>query len=81
MGHNLVYFMQRSIVGPPGMSDEAARFYQDLFRQVYESKEWQDYMNKKSLRGGFLTGKDLRDYWAREQDIHRRLLVKMGKIN
>ena len=80
-GHNLVYFMQRSIVGPPGISNEAALFYQDLFRQVYESKEWQDYMNQKSLRGGFLTGKNLRSYWAREQDIHRKLLIKMGKIN
>lgn len=80
-GHDLVYFMQRSIVGAPGISNEATLFYQDLFRQVYESKEWQDYMNQKSLRGGFLTGKSLRDYWAREQDIHRQLLVKMGKIN
>ena len=80
-GRNMVYFMQRSIVGPPGISKEAEAFYQDLFREVYESKDWQDYMNQASLRGTFLTGKDLKSYWLQERDIHRSLLAKMGEIN
>ncbi len=80
-GREMVYFMQRSIVGPPGISKEAAAFYQDLFREVYESKDWQDYMNQASLRGHFLTGKDLKSYWLQERDIHRSLLAKMGEIN
>ncbi len=80
-GRDMVYFMQRSIVGPPGISKEAAAFYQDLFREVYESKDWQDYMNQASLRGHFLTGKDLKSYWLQERDIHRSLLAKMGEIN
>lgn len=80
-GREMIYFMQRSIVGPPGMSQEAAAFYQDLFREVYESKDWQDYMNQASLRGHFLTGKELKSYWLQERDIHRDLLAKMGEIN
>lgn len=80
-GSDMVYFMQRSIVGPPGMKAEAAAFYQELFREVYESKDWQDYMNQASLRGNFLTGDDLKNYWMQERDIHRNLLAKMGEIN
>ena len=35
-GHDMVYFMQRSVVGPPGMPAEAVEFYRSLFREVYE---------------------------------------------
>ncbi len=80
-GRNMVYFMQRSIVGPPGISKEAEAFYQELFREVYESKDWQDYMNQASLRGHFLTGDELKAYWLQERDIHRDMLAKMGEIN
>lgn len=80
-GKDFVYFMQRSIVGPPGMPEAAVAYYRELFREVYETKEWQDYMNKKSLRGRFLTGQALRKYWFGEREVHRGLLAKMGQIN
>lgn len=80
-GHDMVYFMQRSVVGPPGMPAEALEFYQNLFREVYESKEWQDYMNRNSLRGQFITGDTLVDYWSKEQDAHKKILAAMGKTN
>lgn len=81
LGQDFVYFMQRSVVGTPGMSPEAEAYYRDVFRKVYDSAEWQNYMEKKSLRGEFLTAAALRDYWARERDIHQRMLRKMGAIN
>ncbi|MCH7569905.1 MAG: tripartite tricarboxylate transporter substrate binding protein, partial [Deltaproteobacteria bacterium] len=54
LGKDFVYFMQRSVVGAPGMSKEAESFYRNVFAQVYASDEWQKYMTKKSLRGGIL---------------------------
>lgn len=80
LGKDFVYFMQRSVVGAPGMSDEAQAYYRDVFKKVYDSAEWQDYMKKKSLRGEFLTGEALRDYWAREQAIHEKMLKEIGEI-
>jgi putative tricarboxylic transport membrane protein len=80
-GHDMVYFMQRSVVGPPNMPPEALEFSRNLFREVYESKEWQDYMNRNSLRGEFITGDTLVDYWTKEQDAHRKILAAMGKTN
>lgn len=79
-GKDMVYFMQRSIVGAPGMSEEAAAFYRKVFRKVYETKEWQDYMNENSLRGTFVTGDALREYWIQERDVHRDLLAATGQI-
>jgi tripartite-type tricarboxylate transporter receptor subunit TctC len=81
LGKDFVYFMQRSVVGAPGMSAEAAAYYQGVFSKVYATEEWQAYMTKKSLRGDFLTGDALKDYWADEKEIHRNMLIKMGEIS
>ena len=80
LGQDFVYFMQRSVVGAPGMSDEAAAYYQDLFKKVFDSPEWAEYRTKKSLQGDFLAGAALMDYWMNEREIHRQMLVKMGAI-
>jgi tripartite-type tricarboxylate transporter receptor subunit TctC len=79
-GKNFVYFMQRSVVGPPGMSKDAETYFRGVFAQVYATEEWQGYMSKKSLQGGFLTGKELKAYWAREKANHEAMLKKMGEI-
>lgn len=44
---DMVYFMQRSVVAPGGIPDEAAAYYTDLFKKVYESAEWQEYSKNK----------------------------------
>jgi putative tricarboxylic transport membrane protein len=80
LGKDFVYFMQRSVVGAPGMSAEAQSYYQGVFKKVYDSAEWQDYMKKKSLRGEFLTGDALKDYWKREHGIHETMLREIGEI-
>ena len=80
LGKDYVYFMQRSVVGAPGMSDEAAAYYRDVFARVYATDEWQAYMTKKSLMGGFLTGAKLKSYWAREKAIHEVILKDIGEI-
>jgi tripartite-type tricarboxylate transporter receptor subunit TctC len=80
LGKDFVYFMQRSVVGAPGMSDEAAAYYQGLFAQVFASPEWQEYRTKKSLQGDLLQGAALKDYWLNEREIHRQMLEKMGAL-
>jgi putative tricarboxylic transport membrane protein len=80
LGQDFVYFMQRSVVGAPGMSADAEAFYRDLFKKVYDSPEWQTYMQKKSLQGGFLTGAELKAYWKRERDIHEVMLRNIGEV-
>lgn len=80
LGNEFVYYMQRSVVGPPGMSDEAAAYYQNLFSKVFETAEWQEYRQKKSLYGDFLTGAALKDYWMAERAIHETMLKEIGEI-
>ena len=80
LGKDFVYFMQRSVVGAPGMSMEAEEYYRGVFQQVFDSEEWQTYRKKKSLYGDFLTGEALKDYWANEKSIHMEMLKEIGEI-
>ncbi|NKC17013.1 MAG: tripartite tricarboxylate transporter substrate binding protein [Gammaproteobacteria bacterium] len=80
LGKDFVYFMQRSVVGAPGMNTEAAAYYRNLFKKVYDSQEWQTYMKEKSLQGDFMTGAELQAYWKRERDIHATMLRNIGEI-
>lgn len=80
IGKDFVYFMQRTVVGAPGMSKDASSYYQGLFTKVFNSEEWQGYMKKKALQGDMLSGSALMDYWKKERDIHKKMLMKMGAI-
>ena len=80
LGKDMVYFMQRTVVGAPGMSADAKAYYVDLFTRVFNSDEWQSYRTKKSLQGDLLTGEKLMDYWKNEREIHKKMLIKMGAI-
>ena len=73
-------FKELGVVGAPGMSADAEAYYRNVFQQVFDSEEWQTYRKKKSLYGDFLTGQELKDYWAREKEIHRVMLKEIGEI-
>jgi len=80
LGQDFVYLMQRSVAGAPGMSEEAAQYYRDLFKKVYDSPEWQEYRSDESLYGDFLSGQALMDYWMQEREIHKAMLTEMGAL-
>jgi tripartite-type tricarboxylate transporter receptor subunit TctC len=77
MGHDFSYYNQRAVVGAPGMSDEAAAYYQDLFTQIYESEEWQGYLESESLSPLWMNADEQRDYWALQVENHRKLLAAL----
>jgi tripartite-type tricarboxylate transporter receptor subunit TctC len=80
LGEDYVYYMQRTVVGAPGMSKDAAKYYQELFTKVFNSAKWQEYRTKKSLQGDLLTGDALMSYWKKERDVHEVMLKEMGAI-
>ncbi|MEX0694228.1 MAG: tripartite tricarboxylate transporter substrate binding protein, partial [Rhodospirillales bacterium] len=79
-GTDFSYGMQRAVVGAPGMSADAQKYYQDLFSKVFNSKQWQAYRKKQSLFGDELTGDALKAYWKAQRERHRKMLVEMGAI-
>ena len=79
-GGEFSYFMQRSVVGAPGMSEEARAYYTELFTKVYNSEDWQAYKSKKSLMGDLMSGDQLSDYWRDQRDNHEQILRSSGAI-
>ena len=77
LGHDFSYYNQRAIVGPPGMEEEAAEYYRDLFQKVYDTPEWQEYMSSESLEALPLTADEARDYWQTQIQNHEELLAGM----
>jgi tripartite-type tricarboxylate transporter receptor subunit TctC len=77
LGHDFSYYNQRAIVGAPGMSDEAAAYYRDLFGQVYEGEQWQDYLVSESMAPLPMDEAETRAYWATQVANHRQLLAEI----
>jgi tripartite-type tricarboxylate transporter receptor subunit TctC len=79
LGHDVVYWMQRSFVGPKDMSPEAVAYYTEMFRQLSETPEWKTYTADEALLGDFLSGDDLQAYFIEEREKHRNILEQMGE--
>ncbi len=79
-GQDFAYYMQRAVVGAPGMSEEALAYYTALFDKVYNSPEWQKYKSDKSLLGDYLAGSGLKEYWQVQRDRHETILKASGDI-
>ena len=79
LGKDFSYYNQRAVVGAPGMSAEAAAFYQDLFTKAYNSTEWQEYMKSESLEPLNMNPDAQKEYWATQVARHQELLAALGE--
>ena len=79
LGHDIVYFMQRSFNAPPGMSKEAQDWYIALFEKVFHSKQWQDYCHEEGLMcEQWIAGADLAAFHDKQLARHKALIAKVG---
>ncbi len=79
LGHDIVYFMQRSINGPPGMSKEAQDWYINLFKTLFESEEWQTFCKDDGLTcDEWVAGDDLAAFHAEQAKRHEELIKAVG---
>ena len=79
LGHDIVYYMQRSINGPPGMSKEAQEWYVNLFKTLFESEEWQKYCVDDGLECTvWMGGQDLAAFHQEQLKRHKALIEKVG---
>ncbi|WP_439523388.1 tripartite tricarboxylate transporter substrate binding protein [Marivita sp.] len=77
LGHDIVYWMQRSFVAPKGMPAEAVAYYTEMFRKLSDSEEWQTYTKDKALMADFMAGDALQAYFLEEREKHAAILADM----
>jgi putative tricarboxylic transport membrane protein len=79
LGHDVEYYMQRSINGPPRMSKEAQDWYSQLFQTLFDSEEWQNYCATEGLFcEEWMTGEDLAAFHQTQYDRHKALIDQVG---
>ena len=64
----------RGIIGPPDISEEAKAWYEDLFRQVFESPEWQDFMQENGMVAIFKGADEYKEWLGTFEDNHVRMM-------
>ncbi|MFK7882373.1 Bug family tripartite tricarboxylate transporter substrate binding protein [Roseobacter sp.] len=78
-GHDFSYYNQRAVVGAPGMSPEAAAYYQDVFTQIFESDDWQGYLTSESLSPLWMNASEQQEYWGLQVENHKKLLAALDE--
>jgi putative tricarboxylic transport membrane protein len=76
-GQDFSYYNQRAVVGAPGMSEEAAEYYRNLFATIYEGAEWQGYLESESLSPLWMNPDEQKAYWERQIENHKQLLSQL----
>ncbi|MGF1503009.1 MAG: Bug family tripartite tricarboxylate transporter substrate binding protein [Paracoccaceae bacterium] len=79
LGHDIVYFMQRSVNGPPGMDPAAVEWYANLFKTLFESEEWQSFCTSDGLTcDNWVAGADLAAFHEEQLSRHKALIEAVG---
>jgi putative tricarboxylic transport membrane protein len=60
----------RGIIGPPDISDEAKAWYEDLFRQVFETEDWQNFMADNAMSPVFMGPDEYKEWLITFENNH-----------
>jgi putative tricarboxylic transport membrane protein len=69
LGYDIGCSSFRGVMGPPNMPQEAVAFYVDLFKEVSETKEFQQYMESNGVEPNYLTGNAMIEYLEEYEDM------------
>jgi putative tricarboxylic transport membrane protein len=75
------YYVVRSIMGPPGLSAAQQKFWIDVFKGVYDSKDWQDFAATNALDLKFVAGDDFKKLVGDFTKLHTDIAQKNGWLN
>jgi tripartite-type tricarboxylate transporter receptor subunit TctC len=70
------YYIMRAIMGPPGLKPEQTAFWVDVFKKVFESQKWKDFMSTNALNPDFRTGIDFRSFINNYEKLHNQIATK-----
>jgi tripartite-type tricarboxylate transporter receptor subunit TctC len=74
----LDYIMIRGIVGPPDMPPENRAWMQDLFHQVFDSEDWQDFLATNQMVGDYIEGDEFGEFLRTYDELHADLITELG---
>jgi putative tricarboxylic transport membrane protein len=80
LGADIHYLMLRGIFGAPDMPKEAVEWYVAFLKKVYDTPDFQKYMEDNALKPSFATGAEYVKWVEENEQIHRDLMAKGGLL-
>jgi putative tricarboxylic transport membrane protein len=77
-GIDITYANMRSVVAAPDISEEQQQWLTGLFRQVYDSPDWQDFVQKNALEAKFLGTEEFGAFLDDFEKLDKDLLQNAG---
>jgi putative tricarboxylic transport membrane protein len=60
----------RGVMGAPGISEDAIAWYENLFRQVFETEDWQDFMRANAMQPTFMGSEEYGEFLISFENNH-----------
>jgi putative tricarboxylic transport membrane protein len=80
LGVEVHYLMLRGIFGAPSMPKEAVDWYVAFLKKVYDTPEFQKYLNEGALKPAFATGAEYVKWVEENEKLHKELMAKGGLL-
>jgi len=68
----------RGVLAPPGISKDAARYWEDFFARLTRTASWKKYVEENQVEDVFLGGAELAPYLDEQIGLMRRVLREAG---
>ena len=80
LGTDIHYLMLRGIFGAPDMPKDVVEWYVGFLKKVYDTPEFQKYMEDNALKPAFATGAEYVKWVGENEQLHRDLMAKGGLL-
>lgn len=75
---DISYANMRAVVAAPDITKEQQQWQIGLFRQVYDSPDWQEFVQKNALEAKFLAGDEFAKFLDDFEKLHGELMTAAG---
>ena len=80
LGADIHYLMLRGIFGAPDMPKDAVDWYVGFLKKVFDTPDFQKYMEENALKPAFASGAEYTKWVAENEQLHKDLMTKGGLI-
>ena len=80
LGADISYNMLRGIFGPADMPKEALEWHVAFLKKIFETKDFQAYLQKGALKPAFATGSEYVKWVEQNDKLHKDLMDKGGLV-
>lgn len=68
----------RGVLGVPGMSPDAVKYWENLYSRLVKTPSWQKYLKENQIVDDFVPSRELGKFWDEQTNLMRTVLPEAG---